>query len=112
MAYDEDLADRIRRALGDHPAITEKKMFGGVAFLFHGKMFCGVTNADLMVRVGPSLHPKALPRAHVRPMDFTGKPMKGYVFVAAEGTSTVAKVRRWTQDALAFVTTLVEDGAP
>jgi TfoX/Sxy family transcriptional regulator of competence genes len=111
MAYDEDLADRIRRALDAHASITEKKMFGGIAFLYRDKMFCGVTGADLMVRVGPAAYAKALTRVHVRPMDFTGKPMKGYVYVAAEGTTTVAKVRRWAEEALAFVSTL-DDDAP
>src|SRR5262245_24310570 len=71
MAYDETLADRIRRAIGPRPDVSEKKMFGGVAFLLDGKMFCGITKDDLMVRVGPDHHGAALAEAHVRPMDFT-----------------------------------------
>lgn len=110
MAYDEDLADRIRRAV-KAPDITEKKMFGGIAFMSAGKMFIGVIDAELMVRVGPEGHDAALARPHVRPMDFTGKPMRGYVYVGPEGATTVAAVKRWVEEALAFVKTL-PDKAP
>lgn len=108
MAYDEDLADRIRRALGARGGLTEKKMFGGLAFLHDGKMFCGIIGEDLMVRVGPEAHARALARAHVRPMDFTGRPMRGYVYVGPEATTTVAAVRRWAEEALGFVATLAK----
>jgi TfoX/Sxy family transcriptional regulator of competence genes len=77
MAYDEQLAERIRRAIGPRPDVTEKKMFGGVAFLQRGKMFCGLATEDLMVRIGPERCEAALTEAHVRPMDFTGRPMNG-----------------------------------
>jgi TfoX/Sxy family transcriptional regulator of competence genes len=63
--------------------VTEKKMFGGIAFLLDGAMFCGVSGGDLMVRVGAEAHEAALARPHARPMDFTGRPMKGYVFVGS-----------------------------
>jgi TfoX/Sxy family transcriptional regulator of competence genes len=108
MAYDEQLAARIRRAIGPRPDITEKKMFGGVAFLQRGKMFCGLATEDLMVRIGPERYEAALAEAHVRPMDFTGRPMKGYVFVAPAGTRTEKAVKRWTEQAIAFVATLDE----
>lgn len=88
MAYDEPLAERIRQALGARPDITEKKMFGGIAFLLDGKMFCGIVRDQLMVRVGPERYQEALGQPHAGPMDFTGRPMNGYVFVAPAGCST------------------------
>jgi TfoX/Sxy family transcriptional regulator of competence genes len=106
MAYDEKLVDRIRAALGPRPELDERKMFGGIAFLFDGKMFIGVANDKLMVRVGPEGHAQALAEAHVLPMDFTGRPMKGYVYVAPAGVRTVAAVKRWTDRSLAFVATV------
>lgn len=106
MAYDEKLAERIRAAVGPRPEIAEKKMFGGIAFLLDGKMFIGVADDKLMVRVGPEAHAKALAEPHALPMDFTGRPMKGYVFVAAAGVRTVAAVKKWTERALAFVATV------
>jgi TfoX/Sxy family transcriptional regulator of competence genes len=95
MAYDEQLADRIREVLGPRRGITEKKMFGGLAFLLDGKMFVGVSGDQLLVRVGPERHDQALARKHVRPMDFTGRPMKGYVFVEAAGCRTGKAVEPW-----------------
>lgn len=106
MAYDEALVERVRRALGTRAGITEKKMFGGVAFLLDGKMFIGIATEDLMVRVGPAAHEAALAEAHVRPMDFTGRPMKGYVFVSPAGCRTDKAVARWVERGTAFVATV------
>src|SRR5262245_36564184 len=106
MAYDEKLADRIRQAVGPRPDVTEKKMFGGIAFLLDGKMFVGIAKDDLMVRVGPERYEAALAEAHVRPMDFTGKPMNGYVFVGPGGSRTEKAVRNWVDQGAAFVATL------
>jgi TfoX/Sxy family transcriptional regulator of competence genes len=106
MAYDDKLSLRIRKALGSQPAVTEKAMFGGLAFLQGGKMICGISKDELMVRVGPERHDEALAEPHVRPMDFTGRPMKGYVFVAAAGCRTDAAVARWVQRGSEFVATL------
>ena len=106
MAYDERLAQRIRAALQGHPYITEKKMFGGVAFLRKGLMFVGVSDSSLMARVGKDNHADSLGRKHVRPMDFTGKPMQGYVFVDPEGTKTEAQLRFWLERCEQFVATL------
>jgi TfoX/Sxy family transcriptional regulator of competence genes len=106
VAYDEKLADRIRQAIGPRPDVTEKKMFGGLAFLLSGKMFLGLATADLMVRVGPDGHAAALARPHARPMDFTGRPMKGYVYVAPDGLRSAAALRKWVDLALAFVATV------
>jgi len=95
MAYDEAFVDRIRRVLGPRPDVTERKMFGGIAFLLDGKMFCGTSKDDLMVRVGPDNHDDALRRPHARPMDFTGRPMKGYVFVESAGCTKDCEGREY-----------------
>jgi TfoX/Sxy family transcriptional regulator of competence genes len=71
LTYDEGLAERIRVVLEGRPKVTEKKMFGGVAFLLDGKMFVGIVKDDLMVRVGPDRYEEAIRQRHVRPMDFT-----------------------------------------
>ena len=106
MAYDEKLAERIRTVIGSRGDVTEQKMFGGVAFLRSGKMFCGIVKDDLMVRVGPERFAAALARAHVRPMDFTGRPVNGYVFVGPGGSRTERAIRNWIDQGMAFVSTL------
>lgn len=106
MAFDEKLAHRIRRAVGPRPDVIEKKMFGGLAFLLGGKMFVGIVSDDLMVRVGPDGYAAALDEAHVRPMDFTGRPMRGYVFVGPGGSKTQVMVAKWVERGAAFVDTL------
>ena len=106
LAYDEALAQRIRAALADDPAITEKKMFGGIAFLHQGLMFVGVSGTSLMARVGTQDHADSLGRAHVREMDFTGKPMRGYVYVDAGGIRSDGQLRFWLARCRDFVGTL------
>lgn len=106
MAYDEDLADRIRHAVGPRPNVTEKTMFGGIAFLLDGKMFVGIVKHDLMVRVGPERYEAALDEPHVRPMDFTGRPINGYVFVGSGGLTTTKAVKKWVDRGTAFVATI------
>jgi len=103
MAYDERMAERIRHVLNTRRGVTEKKMFGGLAFLLHGKMFCGLAGPDLMVRVGPDRHAAALAEPHVRPMDFTGRPMKGYVYVDPGGIKTDPQLKRWVEMGADFV---------
>jgi TfoX/Sxy family transcriptional regulator of competence genes len=112
MAYDEMLQERIRRTVGGRVGVTEKKMFGGVAFLLDGKMFCGIVKDDLMVRVGPDRHEDALREPHVRPMDFTGRPMKGYVYVDPDGSGTDREVKRWAERGIEFVSTLEVKAKP
>lgn len=102
MAYDERLAGRIRGIVADRSGITEKKMFGGIAFLNHGNMTVGINGSDLMVRVGPTGWDAALRRAHTREMDFTGRSMKGFVYVGAAGTHRADALRRWVDLGLAF----------
>lgn len=106
MAYDEGLAQRIREFVEQRPGITEKRMFGGVAFMSQGHMFVGIVGETLMVRVGPAAYAGALAKPHVREMDFTGKPMKGYVYVDAEGFESDAALRGWVDAGLGFVGTL------
>ena len=106
MAYDERLAQRIRDALDGRPDITERKMFGGIAFLRNGLMFVGILDSSLMARVGKENHADSLRRKHVREMDFTGKPMQGYVFVEAHGIKTESQLRFWLERCEEFVATL------
>ena len=102
MAYDEKLADRIRRALGPDDDIEERKMFGGIAFLRAGRMFVGITGDDLMVRVGPERYEESLGKPHVRPMDFTGRPLKGMVYVAPAGLRTKRALEAWVDRGVRF----------
>ncbi len=95
MAYDESLAERVRGVLAGEPGVSEKRMFGGLTFLLNGNMCCGLTGTDLMVRVGPDAHAEALARPHAREMDFTGKSLKGFVFVAPEGYAADEDLRTW-----------------
>ena len=98
MAYDEELAGRVRAVLPRGGAVTERQMFGGLAFMLGGHMFCGVVKDTLMVRLGPEGADRALDRPHVRPMDFTGRPMKGMVFVDPRGLRGAA-LRQWVDAA-------------
>jgi len=86
MAFDEVLADRVRDSLAARSDLTERKMFGGIAFMLGGNMAVGVIGDDLMVRLDPADAEKALSEPHVGPMDFTGKPTKGMVYVDSAGT--------------------------
>ena len=106
MAYDEKLAERVRAALGRTQSVTERKMFGGVAFMVRGNMCCGVIDDRLMVRVGPVAYDRALKLKHAGPMDFTGRSMRGLVYVAPEGVRTARQLRTWVERALDFVSTL------
>ncbi len=111
MAYDEALANRIRTALADDPALTERKMFGGLAFLHRGLMFVGVSGDKLMARVGKHNYQDALAHRHVREMDFTGKPMQGYVYVEPTGLQSDAQLRFWLERCRTFVSSLPVDAS-
>ena len=106
MAYDEGLAERIRTVLLDTPGTEEKKMFGGIAFMLRDYMFCGVVGDTLMARVGPDNQADAFTKPHVRPMDFTGRPMKGFVVVDPSGFETDEQLADWVALSLEFVRTL------
>ena len=107
MAYDLKLADRIRFELGEVP-IVEKKMFGGVGFLLNGNLACGVNKNDLIVRVDPEKHIALLKKPHVRPFDMTGRPMKGWLVVEAEGVQTDKQLSQWLKEGVEFASTLPE----
>jgi len=102
MAYDEGLAERVREIVAARPGLSERKMFGGIAFMVHGHMFIGVVGSTLMARVGPDAYATALARPHVREMDFTGKPLKGYVYVDGEGFEADAALRAWVEQSYRF----------
>lgn len=95
MSYDEKAAERVRKALSGRRSVSEKKMFGGIAFMLNGAMCCGVLKDDLVVRVGAALGPKALAQPHARQFDFTGKPMTSIVYVAPAGYRSGAALGKW-----------------
>ena len=95
MAYDEQIAKRIRQTFGARHDITERKMFGGLAFLYQGRMCCGIVGSDLMVRVPEDEFDAVVHARHVRPMDFTGKALRGFVYVSPPGFRTAAALRMW-----------------
>lgn len=106
MAYDESIAERVRKVLRSKRGVTERRMFGGIAFMLHGHMCVGILDDSLMARVGPENYEKALAKSGVRRMDFTGKPMRGYVFVGPEALRTDAQLGRWIEICAEFVRTL------
>lgn len=108
MAYDLRLAERLRSLVAPRRGVEEKAMFGGLAFLLDGKMFCGVSGDELLARVGPEAHQAALARPHVRVMDFNGKPMRGYVFVGPRALASEAALAGWVTQCAAFTATLPE----
>lgn len=106
MAFDNSLAERVRKLVHKQKGVQEKKMFGGLAFIVNGHMCCGIVRDELMVRVGPEQHAEALSQPHARPMDFTGKPMKGMVYVEPAGIARDAVLRAWVERGLSFVLSL------
>ena len=106
MSYDEKLAQRVRVILRGDPRIEERPMFGGLAFLVDGKMCCGILKDDLVARVGGERYKEALTQDHVRPMDFTGRPMNGYVYVGPEGCRSSQALERWVRATVDFVSAL------
>jgi TfoX/Sxy family transcriptional regulator of competence genes len=103
MAYDELLADRIRQAYRErHIAYSEKKMMGGVCFLVNDKMCVGIVKNKLMVRIDPEKHTEALERKGCHEMDFTGKPMKGFVFVEPDGIDMDMDLSEWIDLAMEY----------
>ena len=95
MAYDEGLAERIRDALAGVPEVSERKMFGGIAFMVGGNMAVGVIGTDLMARLGDAGATAALAEEHVRPMDFTGRVSKNMVYVGEQAIADDAALRDW-----------------
>ncbi len=106
MAFDEGLAHRLRAQLTARDDVVEKKMFGGLAFMVRGNMCIGIIGDELMVRVGKENHEDALAQPFARTMDFTGRPMKGYVYVAPDGFADESDLSGWVERGLDFVLTL------
>ncbi len=103
MAFDESLAARIRHALARKKGVVEKTMFGGACFLLNGNMLVGVWREFLIARLGADQGDEALLEPHVRKMDITGKPMKGWIKVEPEGVEDDVPLKKWIQQAVKFV---------
>jgi len=103
MPYSESLASRIRDVFAGRRGITEKKMFGGVGFMLHGNMCVGVWQTSMIVRLGPEKAAVALKEPHVVEFDITGRPMKGWAMVEAEGVDRDQELRGWVERAVEFV---------
>lgn len=106
MAFDEGLATRVREALGGRPDLTEKKMFGGLAFLLNGNMACGVQGESLIVRLPAEETDAALAEPGARVFDMTGRPMKGWLLVEPEGHASDEELRTWVGRGVAYAETL------
>ncbi len=106
MAFNEELALRIRQSLGEQAGVTERKMFGGLCFMVQGNMLGGVMGDEIIVRVGAERYEDALKQPHAREMDFTGRPMRGFVVVASEGIASDERLDEWVQRGVQFATSL------
>lgn len=106
MAYDEQLAERVRRVIGVMPGLTEKKMFGGIGYLLNGNMACGVNKEYLIVRVGPENYEVSLEKENTKVFDMTGRPMTGWIMVAPDGLQDIADLKGWVDKGLIFAGTL------
>ena len=102
MAYNEDLVNKIREMLINQPDVEEKKMMGGLTFMVDGKMCIGVVGDEMMCRISPDKHDESVEKTGCREMDFTGKPMRGYVFVNEDGMKTQADFMQWISLCLDF----------
>jgi hypothetical protein len=106
MTYDEGLAHRVRETLGGGAGLTERELFGGLAFMLDGNMACGVVDDALLARIGPDAYEDALAEPHVREMDFTGRPMRGLVFVDPAGVAEDEDLVAWLDRCVAFAGSL------
>jgi len=106
MAYDKGVAQRLREALEGESGIEEKRMFGGLAFLLRGNMCCGVIADMLMARVGPERYAEALKKPHAREMDFTGRPLNGFVYVEPAGFESDEDLAAWVALCVGFAGSL------
>jgi TfoX/Sxy family transcriptional regulator of competence genes len=109
MAFDEILAQRLRVAIEAESVadtLTEKRMFGGLGFMINGNMAVGIVGYNLMVRVGPEAHDECVALPHAGPMDFTGRPMNGFVYVFPEGLATNRELKAWVKRGVTFARSL------
>jgi TfoX/Sxy family transcriptional regulator of competence genes len=103
MAYDTALAERVRAMLQPYQGVAEKKMFGGLTFMINNHMCCGVEKTRLMVRVGPEKYEEVLQDADAVPMDFTGRALRGFIYVEPEGIASQESLRHWLALGIAYV---------
>ena len=108
MGYNQVLAERMRAVFAGYEGIAEKAMFGGLSFQCDGKMCCGVSGKtdDMVVRLAPDREAEALAKPHTRPCDFTGRPMRGWIYVAPEGLEDEAALQAWIAESYSYVSTL------
>ncbi|HEV8362636.1 MAG TPA: TfoX/Sxy family protein [Gemmatimonadaceae bacterium] len=106
MPFDAELAERLRKRLGKRKGVTEKQMFGGIAFLLRGNMCCGVHGDELIVRLDPAETPSALKKPHTRPFDLTGRPMQGWILVGQKGLATEVTLGEWVNTAAEYAASL------
>jgi hypothetical protein len=106
MAFDEGLAERVRGLVTKEPELSERKMFGGLCFMSSGNMCFGIVGSELMVRVGPDGYTEALDLPHAREMDFTGRSMRGMVFVGEDGISEDEDLETWLRRGLDYGSSL------
>lgn len=106
MAYDEGLAERLLEYFEGRTDVNPKKMFGGLCFMVSDHMCCGIVGDALMARVGPENYKECLSQKHVKEMDFTGKPMKGMVYVSPEGFESESQLEGWVKVCESFVQSL------
>lgn len=106
MAHSEELAKRIRGLLKGKYDFNEKKMFGGLCFMINGNMFCGVIKDNLIVRVGSEAYEDALAKPNVHPLDFTGRPLRGFIYVDPKGYSTREALLNWVKKGIEFASSL------
>ena len=107
MAFDDKLAARIRRRLGKKKGLTEKQMFGGLAFLLNGNMCCGVHGDEMIVRLDPADTERALRERHTRVFDLSGgRPMKGWLLVEPKGLATAPALAKWVDTGVAYAASL------
>jgi hypothetical protein len=106
MAYNQDLAQRIRDILGETSGLIEKQMFGGIGFMIQGNMACGVNKDDLIIRVGSDQYDNALTEAHTRVFDMTGRPMRGWIVVTVKGYEASSDLKDWVERGVSFAKSL------
>jgi hypothetical protein len=111
MAFDERLAERVRRTIGKRRGLSEKKMFGGLAFLLHGNMSCGIHGSELIVRIDPKMTDSTLGEPGTRVFDIAGRPMKGWLLVNASALRDEVALGKWVRRGLDYVATLPKKGS-
>jgi hypothetical protein len=107
MVYDVELADRVRAVVRDEPGLTEKRMFGGLAFLIQGNMAVSASSqGGLLLRINPAMAPSLLTHSHVRPFEMRGRSMDGWLHVGAEAVDDENELRRWVSHGVAYARSL------